>query len=131
MTQQFVTLCRTMDLLDGDVVAIDARRPKLYVKDKQPIAFASRAMVPDEIKAGFFRQGRHSQRLPCWHNGTILLVVNCISPFNDLKISEIRFLNAAAAGCKAKLRPHTEPSMFDSETSAVLGSKLEHAKLLA
>lgn len=131
MTQQCVTLCRTMDLLDGDVVAIDARRPKLYFKDKQPIAVSSRAMVPDEIKAGFFRQGWHSQRLPCWHNGTILLVVNCISPFNDLKINEERFLNAAALGHKAKLRPHTEPNMFDSVTSAIFGSKLEDAKLLA
>jgi len=53
---------------------------KVYLKDKQPVAFLTWAMASDEVKARV-EAGETTLELKDWRSGTNKVVVECVSPF--------------------------------------------------
>lgn len=70
--------------------AIFLRHFKLYLKEKQPIAFITWASVSDNLKTKMSVE-HVDLDLNEWRSGNNLIVVDCISPFNPPETFEQRF----------------------------------------
>lgn len=62
--------------------AIVLQQFKIYMKDKQPIAFLAWASVSDEVKSRL-DSGNRSIAAEEWRSGENTVIVECVSPFAE------------------------------------------------
>ena len=58
---------------------------KVYLKDKQPVAFLSWSMTSDAVKARI-EGGDKTMELTDWRSGPHRVVVECVSPFGAAEV---------------------------------------------
>ncbi|MFV0335058.1 MAG: toxin-activating lysine-acyltransferase [Tropicimonas sp.] len=67
---------------------------RVYTKGKQPVAFLTWAAVTDEVKARL-DAGERPADIRDWKAGSNMVVVDCVSPFNDGAVFVKAFLDSA------------------------------------
>lgn len=72
--------------------AILLQQFKIYLKDKQPIAFLAWASVSNEVKTRF-DAGNYTLEAHEWRSGRNIIVVECVSPFADRAEIEKQFFD--------------------------------------
>lgn len=71
---------------------------KIYMKEKQPIAFLAWAAVSEEV-ATLINSPQYTPKLEDWRSGNKIVVLECISPFAPRAEIINQFLaNSAAVG---------------------------------
>ena len=81
------------DIEDLITPAILLQQFKIYMKDKQPIAFLAWASVSDEVKTRFERGNRILEPHE-WRSGPNIVIVECVSPFADRAEIEKQFTDS-------------------------------------
>ena len=68
---------------------------KIYMKDKQPVAFLTWSMASDAVKSRI-ELGDMVLDLKDWRSGTARVVVDCVAPFGSSKVFVRKFLENKA-----------------------------------
>lgn len=74
--------------------AIVLQQFKLYMKDKQPIAFVAWALVSDTVRDRLAGDGTLAAEE--WRSGANVVIVDCVSPFADPEDVKRQFWDAVA-----------------------------------